>query len=180
MKIFKLNFLNEWKKLFIVYICFFRLEISHPLFEELRSEYEDHLPLYIARLQALDSEKVWFLVYSYSNKSLYYWWAIPVKSMTAKYRKKTIQILFLLCSIWSCVLFRKYSQRCLCIQTEYSFEPNSPKNKLAILLNWALAEHIGKLNTLVKFCVKLLVQYYISFNHLDIYLLLYLLLLRPL
>ncbi|XP_060602891.1 tripeptidyl-peptidase 2-like [Ruditapes philippinarum] len=34
-----------------------KLEISHPLFEELRSEYEDHLPLYIARLQALDSEK---------------------------------------------------------------------------------------------------------------------------
>ncbi|XP_053404432.1 tripeptidyl-peptidase 2-like isoform X2 [Mercenaria mercenaria] len=34
-----------------------KLEIGHPLFEELRSQYEDHLPLYIARLQALDSEK---------------------------------------------------------------------------------------------------------------------------
>lgn len=34
-----------------------KLELSHPLFKELRSEYEDHLPLYVTRLQALDSDK---------------------------------------------------------------------------------------------------------------------------
>lgn len=35
-----------------------RLDLDHPLYEELKTEFPDHLPLYIARLNALDAEKV--------------------------------------------------------------------------------------------------------------------------
>lgn len=37
---------------------YFRLEPDHPLFDEVRQDFPDHLPLFMARLQALDSSKV--------------------------------------------------------------------------------------------------------------------------
>lgn len=40
----------------LTFVC--RLELNHPLYEELKANFEDHIPLYIARLQALEADKV--------------------------------------------------------------------------------------------------------------------------
>lgn len=37
---------------------FFRLDESDELYKELCKEYKDYLPLHVAKLQALDSDKV--------------------------------------------------------------------------------------------------------------------------
>ena len=38
--------------------CSFRLDESDELYKELCKEYKDYLPLHVAKLQALDSDKV--------------------------------------------------------------------------------------------------------------------------
>lgn len=35
-----------------------RLDVDHSLYDDLRSQYPDHLPLFKARLEALDNHKV--------------------------------------------------------------------------------------------------------------------------
>lgn len=39
-----------------------RLELDNPLYDELRKTYPDHLPLYMSRLQALDTSKVCYSI----------------------------------------------------------------------------------------------------------------------
>ena len=41
-----------------MFLYLFRLELDHSLYEELRQDHDDHIPLHIARLNQLDSDKV--------------------------------------------------------------------------------------------------------------------------
>ena len=45
---------------------FYRLELDHSLYEDLRQDHDDHIPLHIARLNQLDSDKVLVMILSIS------------------------------------------------------------------------------------------------------------------
>ena len=54
---FYLSFCTSQK--LVLCVCdLFRLPVENPLYEEVKQDHPDHIPVLLARLQALDTEKV--------------------------------------------------------------------------------------------------------------------------